>query len=172
MEQGSIGSGFFVTSDGFAITSSHVVTGADSITVSVGGDASEEFGAQLLGASECLDLAVLRVDGKDFPVLGWYDGEIPDGLQVSSAGFPSGAPDFTLTTGLVTRADGPQEDAWASLSHAIEHDVRVRGGTAGGPLVAGNGRVVGVNYSGGDEVDAGFAIHRTRCSRYRRAEAG
>ncbi len=46
VEQGSTGSGFFVTSDGFAITSSHVVTGADSITVSVGGDASEEFGAR------------------------------------------------------------------------------------------------------------------------------
>lgn len=161
IETGSRGSGFFVTADGIAITNNHVVTGAGTLKVWVGGDQSVEFGATVLGASECLDLAVIKVDGDEpFPTLGWFEGEIPQALEVYSAGFPLGDPNFTLTKGIVSKADVPQEDSWASLDHVIEHDARIRGGNSGGPLVAENGHVVGVNYAGNDELDYNFAIHR------------
>jgi serine protease Do len=160
VEYGSRGSGFFITSDGIAITNNHVVTGAGTLKVWVGGDQSVEYGAKVLGASECLDLAVIQVDGKEFPTLGWYEGDIPQALEVYSAGFPLGDPNFTLTKGIVSKADVPQEDSWASLDHVIEHDARIRGGNSGGPLVAENGHVVGVNYAGNDELDYNFAIHR------------
>ncbi len=160
VEYGSRGSGFFITSDGVAVTNNHVVTGAGTLKVWVGGDQSVEFGATVLGASECLDLAVIKVDGNDFPTLGWFEGDIPQALEVFSAGFPLGDPNFTLTKGIVSKADVPQEDSWASLDHVIEHDARIRGGNSGGPLVAENGHVVGVNYAGNDELDYNFAIHR------------
>ena len=160
VEQGSRGSGFFITADGVAVTNNHVVTGAGTLTVWVGGDQSVEYGATVLGASECLDLAVIKVDGEDFPTLGWFEGDIPQALEVYSAGFPLGDPNFTLTKGIVSKADVPQEDSWASLDHVIEHDARIRGGNSGGPLVAENGHVVGVNYAGNDELDYNFAIHR------------
>lgn len=157
---GSRGSGFFISPDGIAVTNNHVVTGAGTLKVWVGGSQDTTYGAQVLGASECLDLAVIKVDGSNFPFMGWYEGEIKAALDVYSAGFPLGDPNFTLTRGIVSKADVPQEDPWASLDHVIEHDARIRGGNSGGPLVADNGRVVGVNYAGNDELDYNFAIHR------------
>lgn len=157
---GMRGSGFFVDGSGIVVTNNHVVTGAGTLKVWVGGDTSVTYGAQVLGASECLDLAVIKVDGSGFPFMGWYDGEIQPALDVYSAGFPLGDPNFTLTKGIVSKADVPQEDPWASLDHVIEHDARIRGGNSGGPLVADNGRVVGVNYAGEDTLDYNFAIHR------------
>ncbi len=160
VESGSRGSGFFISSDGIAVTNNHVVTGAGTLKVWAGGDQSTTFGATVLGASECLDLAVIKVDGASFPFMGFYEGEIKPALDVYSAGFPLGDPNFTLTKGIVSKADVPQEDPWASLDHVVEHDARIRGGNSGGPLVAANGRVVGVNYAGNDELDYNFAIHR------------
>lgn len=160
IETGSRGSGFFVTPDGLAVTNNHVVTGAGTLKVWIGGDQSREYGATVLGASECLDLAVIKVTGSDFPFLGWYQGDIGAALDVYSAGFPLGDPNYTLTRGIVSKADVPQEDSWASLDHVVEHDARIRGGNSGGPLVATNGKVVGVNYAGNDEFDYNFAIHR------------
>ncbi|MGX5680340.1 S1C family serine protease [Schumannella luteola] len=157
---GGRGSGFFINSDGVAVTNNHVVTGAGTLKVWVGGDQGTTYGATVLGASECLDLAVIKVDGSGFPFMGWYEGDIKAALDVYSAGFPLGDPNFTLTRGIVSKADVPQEDPWASLDHVIEHDARIRGGNSGGPLVADNGRVVGVNYAGNDELDYNFAIHR------------
>ncbi len=72
----------------------------------------------------------------------------------------SATPTSPLTRGIVSKADVPQDDSWASLDHVIEHDARIRGGNSGGPLVADNGRVVGVNYAGDDELDYNYAIHR------------
>ncbi|CAN5571343.1 hypothetical protein BH10ACT7_BH10ACT7_31980 [soil metagenome] len=157
---GGRGSGFFIDSSGLVVTNNHVVTGAGTLKVWVGGDTSVTYGAQVLGASECLDLAVIKVDGSNFPYMGWYEGDIEGALEVYSAGFPLGDPNFTFTKGIVSKADVPQEDNWASLDHVIEHDARTRGGNSGGPLVAENGRVVGVNYAGIDTLDYNFAIHR------------
>jgi serine protease Do len=160
VEYGSRGSGFFITPDGLAITNNHVVTGAGTLSIWVGGDQSKEYSATVLGASECLDLAVVKVSGEDFPTLGWIEGDIEQALEVYSAGFPLGDPNFTLTKGIISKADVPSEDSWASLEHVIEHDARIRGGNSGGPLVTEEGRVVGVNYAGNDELDYNFAIHR------------
>ena len=157
---GGRGSGFFIDPSGIVVTNNHVVTGAGTLKVWVGGDQTVTYGAQVLGASECLDIAVIKVDGANFPYMGWYEGDIETALDVYSAGFPLGDPNFTLTKGIVSKADVPQEDPWASLDHVVEHDARIRGGNSGGPLVADNGRVVGVNYAGNDTFDYNFAIHR------------
>jgi serine protease Do len=154
------GSGFLIDPTGIAVTNNHVVTGAGTLKVWLGGDTDREYGAKVLGASECLDLAVIQLDADDLPYMSWREGEIKNALDVYSAGFPGGDPEFTLTKGIVSKADTASEDSWASLDHVIEHDARIRGGNSGGPLVDGNGRVVGVNYAGSDELDYNYAIHR------------
>ncbi|MCU1578357.1 MAG: serine protease [Rhodoglobus sp.] len=154
------GSGFLIDPSGIALTNNHVVVGAGTLKVWLGGDTGKQYNATVLGASECLDLAVIQLDKGTYPFVGWYQGEIKTALDVYSAGFPLGDPNFTLTRGIVSKADVPQDDSWASLDHVIEHDARIRGGNSGGPLVADNGRVVGVNYAGNDELDYNYAIHR------------
>jgi serine protease Do len=160
------GSGFLISDSGIAVTNNHVVVGAGTLKVWLGGDTSEQYDAKVLGASECLDLAVIQLDQGTYPFLAWHEGEIKPALDVYSAGFPLGDPNFTLTKGIVSKADVPQDGPWASLDHVIEHDARIRGGNSGGPLVDPNGRVVGVNYAGEDELDYNFAIHRDQVLPY------
>lgn len=159
-ESAGRGSGFIIDSSGIALTNNHVVVGAGTLKVWLGGDTSQQFNAKVLGASECLDLAVIQLDKGTYPYFAWHDGSIDTALDVYSAGFPLGDPNFTMTKGIVSKNDVPQNDSWASLDHVIEHDARIRGGNSGGPLVDPGGRVVGVNYAGNDDLDYNYAIHR------------
>jgi serine protease Do len=107
--------------------------------------------ARVLGVSECADLAVIDLDGGDYPFLDWYDGEIEPGLEVRAAGFPLGDPEYTLTQGIVSKADADGESSWASVDSVIEHDATIQPGNSGGPLLdAESARVVAVNYATGD----------------------
>jgi serine protease Do len=154
------GSGFIITSDGLAITNNHVVTGAGTLEVWIGGDQSKSVTAEIVGVSECLDLAVVQLPKGDYPTLDWRDDEIKPGTEVYSAGFPLGDPNYTLTRGIVSKADVPFDTNWASVDHTIEHDARIRPGNSGGPLVDAEGHVVGVNYAYDNEIDYNGAIHR------------
>lgn len=154
------GSGFIVSGDGLAVTNNHVVTGAGTIKVWRGGDASETLNAKVIAASECLDLAVIRLEDGDYPHFAWHKGKITTATDVYAAGFPLGDPEFTMTRGIVSKADTKVDTPWASLDHVIEHDARIRGGNSGGPLVDADGRLMGVNYAGNDQHDMNLAIHR------------
>lgn len=156
-ESAGSGSGFIIDPSGIAVTNNHVVTGAGLLQVYVGGD-STPHNAKVLGVSECSDLAVIDIDGDGFPFLGWYDGEIRTAIDVYSAGFPLGDPEFTLTRGIVSKADTPVETQWASVDHVIEHDARINPGNSGGPLVTADGQVMGVNYAGRSDTDQNYAI--------------
>jgi serine protease Do len=140
------GSGFIVHPSGIAITNNHVVTGAALLRVYLNGE-SEPRNARILGVSECSDLAVIDIDGDDFPYLGWYNEEVNVGLEVYAAGYPLGDPEFTLTKGIVSKAHADGESSWASVDSVLEHDATINPGNSGGPLVDANGRVVGVNYA-------------------------
>lgn len=155
------GSGFIIDSSGLAVTNNHVVVGAGTLSGLIGGVGGEEVRMRVLGASECLDLAVVQLDGENFPHFNWFTGDITTGLDVYSAGFPAGyADEFTLTRGIVSKADFELDTQWASLGHVIEHDARIRGGNSGGPLLTADAEVIGVNYAGDDSLDYNFAIHR------------
>lgn len=154
------GSGFIISEDGLAVTNNHVVVGAGTLDVWRGGDQSDTLDARVLGASECLDIAVVQLEKDDYPYLDWHKGEIKTGIDVYAAGFPLGDPTFTMTRGIVSKADVEGDTAWASIDSIIEHDARIRPGNSGGPLVDTDGRVVGVNYAGEDTYDYNFAIHR------------
>jgi serine protease Do len=151
------GSGFIIDPSGIAVTNNHVVTGAGLLRVWIAGE-SQPRNARVLGVSECWDLAVIDIDGDGYPYMEFYQGDINPGLEVYAAGFPLGDPEYTLTKGIVSKANANGESFWASVDGVIEHDARIRGGNSGGPLVNAAGRVIGVNYAGNDQFDQNFAI--------------
>src|SRR5690606_34722006 len=138
------GSGFVISPDGLVVTNNHVVAGAATLEVFIGGDTTRSYNATILGVSECNDLAVIDVRASDpLPYLEWYEEEIVPGIDVYAAGFPLGAPQFTLTRGIVckARADGDIAGT-SSIDHTIEHDANLQPGNSGGPLVSTDGKVV------------------------------
>ena len=153
------GSGFIIDPSGIAVTNNHVVTGAALLQVWVGGE-NEPRNARILGVSECSDLAVIDIEGGDFPYLDWHPGDINVGLEVYAAGFPLGDPEFTLTKGIVSKAQTSGESDWASVDSVLEHDATINPGNSGGPLVDSDGRVVGINYAGSSFTSQYFAIAR------------
>ena len=119
------GSGFIIDPSGIAVTNNHVVTGAALIKVWVGGS-TQPLNARILGVSECWDLAVIDIEGDNFPYFEWYEGSTDPGVEVYSAGFPLGDPEYTLTKGIISKANASGETSWASVDAVIEHDARIR----------------------------------------------
>ncbi len=153
------GSGFIIDPSGIAVTNNHVVTGAALLKVWVGGE-SEPRNARVLGVSECSDLAVIDIEGGNHPYLDWFEGPIDVGLEIYSAGFPLGDPEFTLTKGIVSKASTNGDTDWASLDSVLEHDATINPGNSGGPLVDRAGRIVGVNFASNPMFSQYFAIPR------------
>jgi serine protease Do len=155
------GSGFIISADGLAVTNNHVVAGAATIEVFIGGDDSQGYNATIVGVSECNDLALIDIRESDpLPFLDWYDGEVSPGTDVYTAGFPLGDPEYTLTRGIVSKARASGESDWSSLDYAIEHDAQIQGGNSGGPLITTDGKVIGINYASSTGTDSNiyFAV--------------
>jgi serine protease Do len=159
--QAGSGSGFIIDPSGLAVTNNHVVTGAATLEVYVGGDLDKSYNASVVGVSECNDLALIQIDTKDpLPTLAWQDTDPTVGQEVYAAGFPLGDPEFTLTRGIVAKAQASGETPWASIDSTIEHDANIQPGNSGGPLVGADGHVVAVNYATGSQTNTSqfFAI--------------
>lgn len=145
---GGSGSGFVISPDGLAVTNNHVVTGAATLEVFIGGDTTKSYNARVLGVSECNDLALIQIaNAGDLPSLEWQADEPSVGQEVYAAGFPLGDPEFTLTRGIVAKAQAAGDTPWASIDYTLEHDANIQPGNSGGPLVGADGRVVAVNYA-------------------------
>ncbi len=157
LNAGWSGSGFFISPDGLAVTNNHVVTGAAILKVYIGGD-STAYNARLIAASECADLAVIKVEGSDFPYLDWYTGDVKVGMEVYSAGFPLSEPEYNLTKGIVSKEKTDGQTFWSSIDYVISHDATINPGNSGGPLVNSDGQVVGVNYRSRPDYNQYFAI--------------
>lgn len=154
------GSGFIIDPSGIAVTNNHVVTGATLLKVWIGGDQTKTYNAKVLGVSECSDLAVIDIDGEDFPYLSWYEGPIKVGMDVYAAGYPLGEPEFTLTKGIISKESASGETYWASVDSVLVHDAKINPGNSGGPLLSAEGQVVGINYRSRPDYDQYFAISR------------
>jgi serine protease Do len=149
-----LGSGFLISDDGVVVTNNHVVAGAATLEVYVGGDLDKSYNAKVLGVSECNDLAVIKLNTNDeTPHLDWFQGDIKAGIDVYAAGYPLGDPEFTLTKGIVAKAKAAGDlTGTSSIDHTIEHDANIQPGNSGGPLVNSDGQVVAINYAGGAAV--------------------
>jgi serine protease Do len=143
------GSGFIISSDGYVLTNNHVVENANRVTVTL--TDKREFEAEVVGRDPNTDVAVLRIDGKGFPVARLGDSEALEiGDWVLALGYPLSLGE-TVTAGIVS-AKGKSigimrqnEDATAPLEHFIQTDAAINPGNSGGPLINLNGEVVGIN---------------------------
>jgi putative serine protease PepD len=159
------GSGFVVSPDGLIVTNQHVVDGATEVAVKIGTD-GEQLPAEIVGIDASHDLALLDVDADDLPTLELGDsGTVEVGDATYAIGNPYGL-DHTLTTGVVSALNRDlQAPNGATISGAIQTDAALNPGNSGGPLLDGDGNVIGVNAQiatggteGGGNVGIGFAI--------------
>jgi serine protease Do len=153
------GSGFFISADGYIVTNNHVVADATEITVKLAD--SRELTARVVGRDEATDLAVLKVDGSDFPFVSFEEQAQPRvGDWVVAVGNPFGL-GGTATAGIVS-AQGRGIDASTPYTDYLQIDAAINRGNSGGPTFDIYGRVIGVNsaiYSPtGNSVGIGFAI--------------
>ncbi len=136
-----LGSGFIVSPDGIVLTNAHVVDGADTVVVTL--TDKREFTAKVLGKDKTTDIAVLKIDAKDLPVVAIGD---PAGTRVGEWVVAIGAPfglDNTVTAGIVS-AKGRSLPGDSAVPF-IQTDAAVNPGNSGGPLFNLKGEVIGIN---------------------------
>jgi serine protease Do len=155
---GGSGSGFFIRRDGVLLTNAHVVQNAARVEVGLAD--GRRLPGQVLGADPGMDVAVVKVDLTDAPVVPSGNS---DALQVGQITIAIGNPfglDRTLTTGVVSAVNrSPRGVQFGGL---IQTDAAINPGNSGGPLLDSNGRVIGINSaifsSSGSSAGVGFAI--------------
>ncbi|MBI1204029.1 MAG: Do family serine endopeptidase [Rhodopseudomonas sp.] len=151
------GSGFFISADGYAVTNNHVVEKAESVEVTT--DDGKVHKAKVIGTDPRTDLALIKVDGNDFPYVKLADAPPRIGDWVIAVGNPFGL-GGTVTAGIVS-ARGRDIGA-SAYDDFIQIDAPVNKGNSGGPTFDTEGNVIGVNtaiYSpSGGSVGIAFDI--------------
>ena len=140
-ESRSLGSGFIISADGYILTNTHVVEGADEINVKL--TDKRELKAKVIGADRRTDIALIKVDATGLPAVRFGDAtKLKVGEWVLAIGSPFGF-ENTVTAGIVS-AKGrslPQEN----FVPFIQTDVAINPGNSGGPLFNLRGEVIGIN---------------------------
>src|SRR5882762_7430804 len=155
----SEGSGFLVRPDGYIFTNFHVVEGADSVEVKL--KDGREFPAKVVGTDEKTDIAVIKIDAANLPVVQMGDS---DAVRVGQFAFAIGAPfklDYTFTYGVISGKGRSKllSNGGYNISDYLQTDASINPGNSGGPLCDIDGRVVGMNtLINGINRGLGFAI--------------
>lgn len=153
------GSGFVIEKSGIILTNSHVVNGADKVTVTL--KDGRVFEGKVRGFDEVTDLAVIKIEGKDLPTAPLADS---DQVQVGDWAIAVGNPlglDNTVTLGIVSTLH--RSSAQIGLSDKrldfLQTDAAINPGNSGGPLLNDRGEVIGINTAiRPDAMGIGFAI--------------
>lgn len=175
----SIGSGFVIRDDGYILTNAHVVDAGDLEAVTGGSSADLEYQVtfsdgtvrtgEVVGSSTEYDLAVIQVEARGLPTLTLADSDqVVVGDPVVAVGSPLGL-DATVTAGIVSAVHRPVTTGSSSdpaYIDAIQTDAAINQGNSGGPLLNGDGEVIGINSaiatasqgSSSGSIGLGFAI--------------
>lgn len=157
------GSGSIIDAEGHIVTNSHVVAGAQSVMVDLGGN--KKYPARVVGRDDDTDLAVIQIKAPREQLttvpLGDSD-KLSVGQKVLAIGNPFGL-DRTLTTGVISGLQRPIRARTGRLIEgAIQTDASINPGNSGGPLLDSQGRMIGINSQilspAGGSVGVGFAI--------------
>jgi serine protease Do len=157
-----LGSGVIVSSDGLILTNNHVAEVGDDIKVRLG-EHGHEYDARIVGNDPTSDLALLRIDAKNLPVITFAESQqVKVGDVVLAVGSPFGFTN-TVTMGIISglgRAD--VEGGTYAYENFIQTDAPINPGNSGGALVDTEGRLVGINtaiysHSGGYQ-GIGFSV--------------
>ncbi|VAW64443.1 HtrA protease/chaperone protein [hydrothermal vent metagenome] len=137
----SLGSGFIISEDGYIITNHHVIEGADEILVRLSD--KRELSAEVIGSDKYSDIALLKVEAEDLPVVETgRSSALKVGEWVLAIGSPFGF-DHSATAGIVS-AKGRSLPK-ANYVPFIQTDVAINPGNSGGPLFNLQGEVIGIN---------------------------
>jgi serine protease Do len=157
--QQAAGSGFIISSDGYILTNNHVIDEAEKITVRLAD--RREFTAKVIGADPQSDVAILKIDGTNLPVLPLGNS---DALEVGEWVIAIGSPfelNQTVTVGVVS-AKGRNRMGITDYENFIQTDAAINPGNSGGPLLNIHGEAVGMNTAifsrSGGYMGIGFAI--------------
>ncbi len=143
------GSGFIISPDGYLITNNHVVENATRVTVTL--TDRRQFDATVVGRDPNTDVAVLKIDGANLPVVRIGDSDALEvGDWVLALGYPLSLGE-TVTAGIVSAKGknigimAQNSEAAAPLEHFIQTDAAINPGNSGGPLVNLRGEAIGIN---------------------------
>jgi Do/DeqQ family serine protease len=156
-----LGSGVIVSADGYILTNHHVIDGAEEITVTLTDE--RRFAAKLVGSDPPSDLAVLKIDQSNLPVLNMGDSDRARvGDIVLAIGNPLGL-EQTVTAGIVSAKGRSTGLSDGSFEDFIQTDAPINQGNSGGALInAASGDLIGINSQilspTGGNIGIGFAI--------------
>lgn len=140
------GSGVVISTDGYIITNNHVIDGADELEVTL--NDNRKFAAKLIGSDPSTDIALIKIDAKDLPVIPFGDSEkLKVGEWVLAVGNPFNLTS-TVTAGIVSakgRAISSGRGDVSKIESFIQTDAAVNPGNSGGALVNTKGELVGIN---------------------------
>lgn len=158
-KENSLGSGVIVSSDGYIVTNNHVIAKADEIRILL--NDKREFIGKVVGTDPKTDIAVVKINAKDLPVVPWGDS---DKLEVGEFILAIGNPfalNSTVTMGIVS-ATGRANVGIADYEDFIQTDAAINPGNSGGALVNTRGELVGINTAifsrSGGYMGIGFAV--------------
>ena len=154
------GSGVIISKDGYIVTNNHVIEGADEISVKL--NDNREFKGRVIGTDPSTDLALVKIEGDDFPTIPVGDSEaLKVGEWVLAVGNPFNL-NSTVTAGIVSAKARSLGVYNGGIESFIQTDAAINQGNSGGALVNAKGELVGINamlYSPtGAYSGYGFAI--------------
>lgn len=164
IQQGG-GTGFIITSDGLILTNKHVVADTNA-TYSVILSDGKNYDATVQSVDPLSDLAVIKVDARNLPVVELGDSDqLVVGQWVVAVGNALGKYQNTVTVGVISakerqvEASDPSDGSKESLQGMLQTDAAINPGNSGGPLVNLYGQVIGINTAvASDAQGIGFAI--------------
>src|SRR5205814_990135 len=136
-----VGSGFIVSADGYILTNAHVVDDASEVTVKL--TDKREFKAKVIGVDRRTDVALVKIDARDLPMVRIGDAsKARVGEWVAAIGSPFGL-ENTVTAGIISaKSRSLPDDTYVPF---IQTDVAINPGNSGGPLFNMAGEVIGIN---------------------------
>lgn len=156
----SFGSGFIISPDGYVLTNHHVIEGSDKVVIHLAD--RREIVAKVIGSDASTDVAVLKINATNLPVLAIGNSQIvKPGQWVVAIGSPFGF-DHSVTAGIISALGRPSIDGSQRYVPFIQTDVAINQGNSGGPLLNTRGEVIGINSqifsNSGGYMGLSFAI--------------